>query len=84
MRDSIGMVGDHFSNPITYVDPWYVSMGIKAYDKLNDTSLKIGDYEAFKEAAIDPYIAVRNAHIQYRQKKVEERGVKPKKPAPNE
>jgi phospholipid-binding lipoprotein MlaA len=34
--------------------------------------LKIGDYESIKEAAVDPYLAIRDAYIQYRKKKVEE------------
>ena len=29
----------------------------------------MGDYEAFKEAAIDPYISMRNAYLQYREQK---------------
>ena len=41
---------------------------------MNDTSLRIGDYESLKEAAIDPYTAIRDAYVQYRQKKVKERG----------
>jgi len=70
--DSIGLVGDRFLNPVTYVQPWEASLGITAYNTVNDTSLKIGDYESIKEAAVDPYIAIRDAYIQYRKKKVEE------------
>jgi phospholipid-binding lipoprotein MlaA len=33
---------------------------------VNRTSLRIGDYEALKEAAIDPYVALRDAYVQYR------------------
>jgi phospholipid-binding lipoprotein MlaA len=32
----------------------------------------IGDYEAIKGAAIDAYIAMRDAYIQYRKKVLEE------------
>jgi phospholipid-binding lipoprotein MlaA len=39
---------------------------------VNDTSFKIGDYESFKDAAIDPYVAMRDAFVQNRLKKVEE------------
>ncbi len=73
-RDTVGMIGDYFSYPISYLNPWYVWLGVRGYEAINDTSLQIGDYEAMKEAAIDPYLAIRNAYIQYRQKKVEERG----------
>jgi len=30
-------------------------------------SLRIGDYEQVKENALDPYIAIRNGYIQYRE-----------------
>lgn len=73
-RDTVGMAGDYFSNLISYLDPWYAWLTVRVYQAMNDTSLAIGNYEAIKEAAIDPYLAVRDAYIQYRQKKVEEKG----------
>jgi phospholipid-binding lipoprotein MlaA len=73
-RDTVGTVGDFFAYPLSYLDPWYAWLAVRGYQAINDTSLSIGDYEAMKEAAIDPYLAIRNAYIQYRQKKVEERG----------
>ena len=73
-RDTAGMVGDFFSYPISYLDPWYVWTAVRGYQAINDTSLQIGDYEAIKDAALDPYISIRNAYIQYRQKKVEDKG----------
>jgi len=78
------MIGDYFSYPISYLDPWYAWLAVRGYQAVNDTSLQIGDYEAIKEAALDPYISIRNAYIQYRQKKVEERGTigKPKPDVP--
>jgi phospholipid-binding lipoprotein MlaA len=55
---------------------------VRAYEEVNDTSLRIGDYEFIKEAAIDPYVALRDAYAQYRQKKVEKRRGKPEPPKP--
>ncbi|MBW1981810.1 MAG: VacJ family lipoprotein [Deltaproteobacteria bacterium] len=78
-RDTVGLVGDYFLNPLTYLEPWYVSTGVKAYEKENKVSLRLGDYEALKEAAIDPYIAIRDAYVQHRKKLVEERGKFPEK-----
>jgi phospholipid-binding lipoprotein MlaA len=75
-RDTVGLIGDLFLHPLTYLDPWEASAGTKAYDKVNETSLRIGDYESLKEAAIDPYVAIRDAYVQYRQKKVKARGTK--------
>jgi len=72
IRDSIGMVGDWFLNPVSYVDPTEAYLEIRAVETVNETSFKIGDYESLKEAAIDPYVALRNAYIQHRKKKVEE------------
>ena len=73
-RDTLGMIGDYFSYPISYLDPWEIWLGVRGYQMINDTSLQIGDYEAIKDAALDPYISIRNAYIQYRQKKVEDKG----------
>jgi phospholipid-binding lipoprotein MlaA len=38
----------------------------------NYTSMHIGEYEDLKKSALDPYIAVRDAYIQNRQKKIKE------------
>jgi phospholipid-binding lipoprotein MlaA len=73
-RDTVGLVGDAFLTPYTYLSPWYAGTGTWAYDRVNDTSLKIGDYESLKEAAIDPYVAIRDAYVQYRLKKVSRKG----------
>jgi phospholipid-binding lipoprotein MlaA len=77
-RDTVGRVGDYFTYPISYLDPWYVWTAVRGYEEVNDVSLRIGDYEALKDAAIDPYVAIRDAYVQYRQKKVEAKGTKPK------
>jgi len=70
LRDSFGKAGDRFAEPLTYVEPFEASLGIKAYEVVNDTSFRIGDYEALKESAIIPYEAFRDAYIQYRNKKI--------------
>jgi Surface lipoprotein len=72
-RDSVDIAGDYFLYPVSYVYPWYAGIGARAYEIVNSTSLKIGDYESLKGAAIDPYVAVRDAYIQYRLKKVKAR-----------
>ncbi|MBN1549030.1 MAG: VacJ family lipoprotein [Syntrophaceae bacterium] len=72
-RDTVGMAGEFFLYPVSYLNPWYASTGVKTYEKINDTSLRLGDYEALKGAAIDPYIAIRDAYAQYRYKKIEQK-----------
>ncbi len=66
-RDTAKIVGDTFMYPVNYINPWYQWLGIRVYEEVNDTSLRIGDYESLKEAAIDPYVALRDAYAQYRQ-----------------
>jgi phospholipid-binding lipoprotein MlaA len=73
-RDTVGLFGDAFLTPSSYLSPWYAGAGTRAYDRVNATSLTIGDYESLKEAAIDPYVAIRDAYVQYRLKKVNRKG----------
>ncbi len=76
IREGIGTAGDQFMHPLTYVPSSNLTFGekagISAHERVNDTSFKIGDYESFKDAAIDPYVAMRDAFVQNRLKKVEE------------
>jgi phospholipid-binding lipoprotein MlaA len=72
LRDTVGRIGDRFLDPVHYVDPTEASVGITVYDKVNETSFRIGDYEDLKKSAIDPYVSIRDAYLQYRKKKVED------------
>ncbi|MBU0973680.1 MAG: VacJ family lipoprotein [Proteobacteria bacterium] len=69
-RDVLGRAGDWFITPVNYVEPWEVSLGVNSIDRINKTSFRIGDYEALKEASLDPYVAVRNAYIQNRNSQI--------------
>ncbi|HBI47938.1 MAG TPA: VacJ family lipoprotein [Smithella sp.] len=81
-RDSVSIVGDYFLYPVSYISPWYAGGGVKAYEEVNATSLRIGDYEALKDAAVDPYVAFRDAYAQYRFKKIKARKAKPNPSVP--
>jgi phospholipid-binding lipoprotein MlaA len=70
LRDSIGLAGDWFLNPTNYVEPTEASLGISALNQINRTSFRIGEYEALKEAAIDPYTALQDVYLQFREKKI--------------
>jgi phospholipid-binding lipoprotein MlaA len=70
LRDSVGTVGDSFLNPVRYVKPLEVSLGISVVDATNKGSFHIGEYESFKAASVDPYVAMRGAYIQYRKKQI--------------
>lgn len=71
-RDALGKVGDMFLNPVFYVDPTEAAIGISAGKYTNEGSFHAGEYEAFKDSAIDPYAAMREVYIQYRTKQIKE------------
>jgi phospholipid-binding lipoprotein MlaA len=70
LRDSVGMVGDAFLDPVRYVQPRAVSIGVSATAGVNTASFHTGEYETLKAAAVDPYIAMREAYLQYRKKQI--------------
>ncbi|HIJ90500.1 MAG: VacJ family lipoprotein [Desulfobulbaceae bacterium] len=72
VRDTIGLAGDFFLSPVSYLAMSDTGAGVavEAGREVNNTSLTLGDYEDFKDSAIDPYIALRDAYRQYRQKKI--------------
>jgi phospholipid-binding lipoprotein MlaA len=73
LRDGIGDIGDTFLNPLTHVvDSLGVGVAVYAYRKMNELSFRIGDYETIKEAAIEPYEAIRDGYIQFRNAKIAE------------
>jgi phospholipid-binding lipoprotein MlaA len=75
LRDTVGYVGDVFLDPRTYLLYRFLIADISVWslDKVNETSLTIGEYEDLKKAALDPYIALREAYHQNRQNKIKER-----------
>ena len=71
-RDSIGTVGGLFLNPVSYVEPTEAAISISAVKVTNENSFKLGEYEAFKSSSLDPYVAMREIYIQYRNKQIKE------------
>jgi phospholipid-binding lipoprotein MlaA len=74
-RDTVGWVGDWLLRPQTYVSSQAISYegtGLYVHEKTNYTSFHLGDYEALKQASIDPYVAMRDAYVQYRKKLIEQ------------
>ena len=73
LRDTIGLIGDGFLDPVNYLVPrTKYNAAVRGYDMVNGTSLVLGDYEALKRAALDPYVALRDAYHQHRQHKIKE------------
>ena len=72
LRDSANIPGYFYLNPVGYVKPVRLSIGISAFEQLNDASFSIENYEVLKASAIDPYTFIRDLYIQNRTKKVSE------------
>lgn len=72
LRDGLGMIPDSFSHPIVYFVPVWVTVSIVADDKFNYSSLHLGEYESFKNDALDPYTFFRDIYKQNREKKIAE------------
>lgn len=70
-RDLVGTAADVFMNPAHYFIPdMWVSAGIKGGRITNNASLRLGEYEDFKAAAVDPYVSMRDAFYQYRTEEI--------------
>ena len=75
LRDGLGYAVDVSFVPRTYLAIYFVAVGYVntggwVLDKVNEASLSLGEYEDLKKAALDPYIALREAYHQHRQSKI--------------
>ncbi|HJX30631.1 MAG TPA: VacJ family lipoprotein [Thermodesulfobacteriota bacterium] len=70
-RDLVGSVVDSCIVPsyyvLTHYPAAYYAAGAELLMEINRTSLRIGEYEEFKRAALDPYVAIRDAYNQHRE-----------------
>ncbi len=67
-RDFFGFAVDTAMDPLCWAPwDWWVSFSVETGKYVNRTSLQIGQYEELKKASLDPYIAMRDAYIQYRE-----------------
>jgi phospholipid-binding lipoprotein MlaA len=71
VRGTLGLIGDTVFDPVWWLAPTGVKIGLTLHEEVNETSLTIGDYEGLTEPALDPYLALRNAYFQNRQSKLE-------------
>ena len=73
LRDTAGFVGDLFLDPRTYLLDSTFSIIVRPVELVNEASLRIGEYEDFKKAALDPYVSMRDGYHQYRQNKIKQK-----------
>lgn len=72
VRDGVGLAADTFMNPLVWLTPFYVPLGITTLETINNRSLNLGQIEKLEESSIDFYGAVRNAYLETRAQRVEE------------
>jgi phospholipid-binding lipoprotein MlaA len=67
-RDLIGYAADSAMDPLVWLPTaWWVTFSTHTGKFVNYTSLHGGEYEEMKKAALDPYVATRDAYMQYRE-----------------
>ncbi len=66
VRGTFALVGDLALDPATYLP------GVSLINIVNSMSLGDDPYQTMREMALDPYVAVRNGYVQYRDKKAEQ------------
>ncbi len=63
LRDAVGLVGDYFTNPITYIPPYtfwnWISWGIKLALGFNNMTLDLDDFLRICQSSVDPYETIK-------------------------
>lgn len=77
LRDTVGLVGDFYIQPTgwnafwhIHDDSWELRATLDTLDVIQDSPGALRRYDDFLKSALDPYIAVRNAYLQYRENAV--------------
>ncbi|MEM5344461.1 VacJ family lipoprotein [Paraburkholderia azotifigens] len=66
VRDGVGIVGNYFINPLTYVQPDSVSWALYGLNLVNTRANLLSASDVLEGAALDKYSFVRNAYLQRR------------------
>lgn len=72
LRDIVGLVGDYYLDPISYVKPALDSFALKTFRQGNLLSLHPDAYDKLKKDAIDLYPFLRDAYEQRRNHLIKE------------
>lgn len=70
LRDTFGLVGDWYADPVTYIDPDGIRIPLKVLNLVDQRAQLLGASNMLETAAIDPYSFTRNAYLQRRLSKV--------------
>jgi phospholipid-binding lipoprotein MlaA len=72
VRDGVGRVFDTAMNPMVWLAPTGVTLGINGTYIINERSLNLDKFQSVEEAVVDLYGAVRNAYLQRREAAIRE------------
>lgn len=70
LRDGIGRIGDCFTDPMFYVYPWELAASSELWLRFNTLDELLPTYISLRDAAVDPYISMREAYVGYRRQQV--------------
>jgi phospholipid-binding lipoprotein MlaA len=65
-RDTVGLVGDWYTDPLTYVNDGGVAWGLKGLRIIDRRADLLAASKVLEQAALDPYSFVRDAYLQRR------------------
>lgn len=71
LRDTVGRIGDAFTEPPFYLQPWEASAGTSLMFRFNDLDDVLPSYEDLRSIAVDPYLAMREAYVALRRAQVD-------------
>ncbi|MDA3966447.1 MlaA family lipoprotein [Helicobacter sp. WB40] len=66
LRDSIAMPLDSLIYPINYLDPFYLSVGVRALKEINYFVVNKPRFDEFRKDSSDSYLLIRDSYEQYR------------------
>ncbi|MCF6775672.1 VacJ family lipoprotein [Thiotrichales bacterium 19X7-9] len=66
VRDTIGLIPDYYLYPLQYSKiPFPLNLATAGIYGLNQSAIYLPQYNSLTEFAFDPYVATRNAYLQY-------------------
>lgn len=70
VRDGIGMVGDWYVDPITYIEDDTTRWAVRGLDVIDKRADRLSASRVLDQAALDPYAFMRDAYLQRRRNQV--------------
>lgn len=72
LRDLLGKVPDLYVTPLTYLDPVEAAYASESYRRLNDASIRMGEYQSLRKDALNLYTFLRDAYERNRVAQIKE------------